>query len=85
MRQFGVRGCAGLMAREFGDHPEATMDRMTLPVGGRHDECTPGYLEDMHRRIAGSQLTIIEDAPHLCFAEQPGRLHRNYQFFLTEI
>ena len=29
-RQFGVRGCAGLMAREFGDHPEAAMDRMRL-------------------------------------------------------
>ena len=23
---------------------------LTLLVGGRHDECTPGYLEDMHRR-----------------------------------
>ena len=30
MRQFGVRGCAGLMAREFGDHPEAATDRMRL-------------------------------------------------------
>ena len=28
VRQFGVRGCAGLMAQEFGDHPEAAMDRM---------------------------------------------------------
>jgi pimeloyl-ACP methyl ester carboxylesterase len=25
----------------------------------------------MHRRIAGSQLAIIEDASHLCFAEKP--------------
>jgi pimeloyl-ACP methyl ester carboxylesterase len=25
----------------------------------------------MHRRIAGSRLVIIEDASHLCFAEQP--------------
>jgi pimeloyl-ACP methyl ester carboxylesterase len=24
-----------------------------------------------HRRIAGSQLAIIEDASHLCFADQP--------------
>ena len=30
MRQFGVRGCACLMAREFGDRPEAAMDRMRL-------------------------------------------------------
>jgi hypothetical protein len=27
-RQFGVSGCVGLMAQEFGDHPEAAMDRM---------------------------------------------------------
>jgi proline iminopeptidase len=53
------------------------MDRLagitvpTLLVGGRYDECTPGHLEEMHRRIKGSQLAIIEDASHLCFAEQP--------------
>ena len=51
------------------------MDRLpeiripALLVGGRHDECTPGHLADMHRRIAGSQLVVIEDASHLCFAE----------------
>jgi hypothetical protein len=28
MRQFGASGCVGLMAQEFGDHPEAAMDRM---------------------------------------------------------
>jgi hypothetical protein len=28
MRQFGISGCLGLMAQEFGDHPEAAMDRM---------------------------------------------------------
>ena len=53
------------------------MDRLpeirvsTLLVGGRHDECRPGHLEEMHRRIAGSRLVIIENASHLCFAEQP--------------
>ena len=26
--QFGIRGCAGLMAQEFGDHPEAAAERM---------------------------------------------------------
>ena len=52
------------------------MDRLpeiripTLLIGGRHDECTPGHLAEMHRRIAGSELVIIEDASHLCFAEQ---------------
>ena len=28
VRQFGIRGCEGRMAQEFGDHPEAAMDRM---------------------------------------------------------
>ena len=28
VRKFGVGGCAGRMAQEFGDHPEAAMDRM---------------------------------------------------------
>ena len=28
VRRLGVRGCEGLMAQEFGDHPEAALDRM---------------------------------------------------------
>lgn len=28
VRQFGIGGCVGLMAQEFGDHPEAAMERM---------------------------------------------------------
>ena len=28
VRRFGVGGCDGRMAQEFGDHPEAAMDRM---------------------------------------------------------
>jgi hypothetical protein len=28
IRRFGVRGCASLMAQEFGEHPEAAADRM---------------------------------------------------------
>jgi hypothetical protein len=28
LRQFGIRGCVGRMAQEFGDHPEAAKDRM---------------------------------------------------------
>jgi proline iminopeptidase len=50
------------------------LDEITVPtllIGGRYDECRPDHLEEMHRRIAHSQLAIIEDASHLCFAEQP--------------
>jgi hypothetical protein len=28
MRRFGTRGCAGRMAQEFGDHPQAAAERM---------------------------------------------------------
>jgi len=28
VRRFGIRRCAGLMAQEFGDHPEAAAARM---------------------------------------------------------
>jgi hypothetical protein len=28
VRRFGVRGCAGRMAQEFGDHPDAAVARM---------------------------------------------------------
>jgi len=65
------------------------MDRLpeigvrTLLVGGRYDECTPGHLEEMHRRIAGSQLVIIEDASHLCFAEQPEEFNTVINSFMT--
>jgi hypothetical protein len=28
LQQFGIRGCAGRMAQEFGDHPDAAASRM---------------------------------------------------------
>ena len=28
VRRFGVSGCASLMAKEFGEHPETAADRM---------------------------------------------------------
>jgi proline-specific peptidase len=57
----------------------------TLLVGGRYDECRPAHLEDMHRRIKGSQLAIIEDASHLCFAEQPQAFLQIVNTFLQQI
>jgi len=57
--------------------------RGTLLVGGRYDECTPGHLEEMHRRIAGSELAVIEDASHLCFAEQPDQFNALVNAFLA--
>ena len=67
------------------------MDRLgetrtpALLVGGRYDECRPAHLAEMHRRIAGSQLAIIEDASHLCFAEQPEEFTALLNSFLDRI
>jgi proline-specific peptidase len=64
------------------------MDRLgeieipALLVGGRFDECRPSHLEEMHRRIKGSQLAIIENASHLCFAEQPAEFNKIITSFL---
>ena len=43
-RQFGIRGCLGLMAQEFGDHPEAARDRMRwiLQLVGEVPAAAPG-------------------------------------------
>jgi proline iminopeptidase len=57
----------------------------TLLAGGRYDECRPSHLEEMHRRIPGSRLEIIEDASHLCFAEQPEVFQRVVNAFLDEV
>jgi proline iminopeptidase len=64
------------------------MDRLgeirtpTLLVGGRYDECRPDHMAEMHRRIAGSEHVIIEEASHLCFAEQPAVFNELVNSFL---
>ncbi|HEX3492759.1 MAG TPA: alpha/beta fold hydrolase [Streptosporangiaceae bacterium] len=66
------------------------MDRLgeisvpALLVGGRYDECTPGHMAEMHRRIPGSQLATIEAASHLCFAEQPEIFNTLINRFLAD-
>jgi proline iminopeptidase len=42
----------------------------TLVSGGEFDECHPDHLRDIHSRIPGSELCVIEGAAHLCFAER---------------
>jgi len=69
--------------------PTITWSRIAVPtllVGGRYDECTPSHLADMYLRIRGSHLRIIEEASHLCFAEQPAEFAEivNSFFDLTD-
>jgi proline iminopeptidase len=52
------------------------MDRLSeisvpaLITGGEFDECQPEHLQEVHERIPGSELRVIPDASHLCFAER---------------
>jgi proline iminopeptidase len=67
------------------------MDRLgeirvpALLICGRHDECRPSHLEEMHRRIPDSRMAVIEDASHLCFAEQPTEFNVRVNGFLDII
>jgi len=84
-------GPVGSRARPDAPVRQLLMDRLgeirtpALLVGGRYDECRPAHLAEMHRRIAGSQLAIIEDASHLCFAEQPEEFTALVNSFLDRI
>lgn len=42
-----------------------------LITGGEFDECRPQHLREIHERVPGSELRVIPDASHLCFAERP--------------
>jgi len=61
------------------------IDVPTLLTGGRYDECRPEHLADMHKRIPGSELAIIEDASHLCFAERREDYMRVVNDFLDRV
>jgi hypothetical protein len=41
VRRYGSRGCAGRMAQEFGDHPEAAVDRMRWARQLVAEACAP--------------------------------------------
>ena len=54
-RAYGSRGCAELVAQEFGDHPEAAVARMRWARGvvGEVFAVPPGPAEDGRRRRLG--------------------------------
>lgn len=56
----------------------------TLILVGDEDTITPSALsEDMHRRIAGSELVVIAGAGHLSSIEQPHACNKALARFLT--
>jgi hypothetical protein len=54
-RAYGRRGCAGRVAQEFGDHPEAAVERMcwARTVAGEVFAPPPGPAQDRARRRPG--------------------------------
>jgi pimeloyl-ACP methyl ester carboxylesterase len=55
----------------------------TLILVGNHDTVTPPALSDeLHQKIAGSELAIIEDAGHLSSIEQPAAFNTALARFL---
>ncbi len=57
----------------------------TLITGGRFDECLPEDLEEIHRRIPGSELVIFEESSHMPFYEERGRYMNTVNAFLERV
>ncbi len=57
----------------------------TLILGGEDDEARPTHMEDMHRRIKGSEITIFPNASHLCFYEQREAFMARVNEFLDRV
>ncbi|MDE0057784.1 MAG: alpha/beta fold hydrolase [Defluviicoccus sp.] len=66
----------------------AEIDRISVPtllIYGEHDRLTPPSIgEALHRRIAGSELAVIEDAGHLSNIERPEAFNAALLAFLSK-
>jgi pimeloyl-ACP methyl ester carboxylesterase len=55
----------------------AAINAPTLLIAGRDDGITPLHrVEELHRRIPGSQLVVIDDAGHTMANEKPAEFNR---------
>ena len=50
----------------------------TLVMSGRYDELRPNHAEDIHKRIAGSELVVFEYSSHTPF-------HEERELFMTTV
>ena len=64
-------------------------DRVQCPTmivrGSETDMLTPEAIQRIHRRIAGSRVSLIEDAGHAVPTDQPGNLALNVREFLQSL
>jgi len=54
----------------------------TLIIAGDHDECDPSLSQEMHEKIAGSDLVIVPKSGHMTFVDQPGVFIHSVDEFL---
>jgi proline iminopeptidase len=55
----------------------------TLIIVGDHDESDPRMSQEMHEKIAGSQLVILPNSGHMTFVDQPERFLRAVRDFVA--
>jgi proline iminopeptidase len=55
----------------------------TLIIVGDHDECDPKMSQEMHEKIAGSQLVILPNSGHMTFVDQPEQFLRAVRDFVA--
>jgi proline iminopeptidase len=54
----------------------------TLIVAGDHDECDPALSQEMHEKIAGSQIVILPNSGHMTFVDQQSLFNSSVIDFL---
>jgi proline iminopeptidase len=54
----------------------------TLIIVGDHDESDPRMSQEMHERIAGSQLVILPNSGHMTFVDQPEKFLKAVRDFV---
>jgi proline iminopeptidase len=55
----------------------------TLIIVGDHDECDPKMSQEMHEKIAGSQLVILPHSGHMTFVDQPEQFLKAVRDFVA--
>ena len=55
----------------------------TLIIVGDHDESDPKMSQEMHEKIAGSQLVILPKSGHMTFVDQPEQFLKVVREFVT--
>jgi proline iminopeptidase len=57
----------------------------TLIIVGDHDESDPRMSKEMHEKIAGSQLVILDDSGHMTFVDQTEQFLKAVREFVAQV